>query len=43
MASSFQGIFLPNGDDFAFIAEALKEYAAQHPNGMESYSIDFLG
>ena len=31
------------GDDFACIARALKKYASEHPNGMESYTIDFLG
>ena len=30
------------GDKFRLIAEALKKYAAQHPSGMEPYTIDFL-
>jgi len=30
------------GDMFARIAEALLDYAGQHPNGMEPYTVDFL-
>lgn len=30
------------GDKFARIAEALLDYAQQHPNGMEPYTVDFL-
>ncbi len=30
------------GDNFALIAGALKNYASRHPEGMESYTIDFL-
>lgn len=30
------------GDNFRLLAEALKQYASQHPSGMESYTIDFL-
>lgn len=30
------------GDNFALIAETLKDYALKHPEGMEPYTIDFL-
>jgi len=31
------------GDNFPLIAEALEKYACEHPQGMEPYTIDFLG
>ena len=31
------------GDNFALIAKALKKYACEHPNGMETSTIDYLG
>jgi len=30
------------GDHFSFMANALVQYAIEHPNGMSSYTIDFL-
>jgi hypothetical protein len=30
------------GDKFALIAGAILDYAQQHPNGMEPYTVDFL-
>lgn len=30
------------GDRFSLIAEALAEYATQHPQGLPSYAVDFL-
>lgn len=44
--SHFGVLIIPHtipGDNFALIAKALKNYACEHPNGMESYTIDFLG
>lgn len=30
------------GDRFSLIADALAEYASQHPKGLPSYTVDFL-
>lgn len=30
------------GDSFSLTANAIKEYASEHPSGMQPYTIDFL-